>query len=57
MEPSSGMENVRSSPAIRCLVTILITVLLGTPAMSVELFRYRDAAKDGGTLKYVFKGG
>jgi hypothetical protein len=23
----------------------------------VELFRYRDAAKDGGTLEYVFDGG
>ena len=25
--------------------------------MSVELFRYRGAAKDGGTLEYVFEGG
>ena len=25
--------------------------------MSVELFRYRGAAKDGGTLEYVFQGG
>jgi hypothetical protein len=23
--------------------------------MSVELFRYRGAAKDGGTLEYVFE--
>jgi hypothetical protein len=25
--------------------------------MSVELFRYRGAAKDGGTLEYVFDAG
>jgi hypothetical protein len=25
--------------------------------MSVELFQYRGAAKDGGTLEYVFEGG
>jgi hypothetical protein len=30
-----------------------VTVL----ATSVELFRYRDAAKDGGTLEYLFEGG
>ena len=29
--------------------------LLTIPAMSVELFRYRGAAKDGGTLEYVFE--
>ena len=40
-----------------CLATILITLLLAVPAMSVELFRYRGAAKDGGTLEYVFDGG
>jgi hypothetical protein len=28
--------------------------MLATPALSVELFRYRGAAKDGGTLEYVF---
>ena len=39
------------------LATILITLLLAVPAMSVELFRYRGAAKDGGTLEYVFEGG
>jgi hypothetical protein len=37
--------------------TILITLLLTVPAMSVELFRYRGAAKDGGTLEYAFEGG
>jgi hypothetical protein len=31
--------------------------LLAVPAISVELFRYRGAAKDGGTLEYVFEGG
>ena len=39
------------------LTTILITLLLAVPAMSVELFRYRGAAKDGGTLEYVFDAG
>src|SRR6202023_1754174 len=37
--------------------TILITFMLAVPAMSVELFRYRGAAKDGGTLEYVFEAG
>ena len=35
--------------------TILITFLLAVPAMSVELFRYRGAAMDGGTLEYIFE--
>jgi hypothetical protein len=39
------------------LLTILITLLLAVPAMSVELFRYRGAARDGGTLEYVFDAG
>ena len=39
------------------LATILITLLLAAPEMSVELFRYRGAAKDGGTLEYVFEAG
>src|ERR1700681_3806321 len=39
------------------LATILITLLLATPAFAVELFRYRGAAKDGGTLEYVFEAG
>jgi hypothetical protein len=30
-------------------------VALSVPAFSVELFRYRGAAKDGGTLEYVFE--
>jgi hypothetical protein len=37
--------------------TILITLLLAVPAMPAELFRYRGAAKDGGTLEYVFDAG
>ena len=47
----------RNDGPMRSLATILITLLLGLPAMSVELFRYRGAAKDGGTLEYVFEGG
>src|SRR6202795_1083864 len=42
---------------MRHLATILITLLLAVPAMSVELFRYRGAASDGGTLEYVFEAG
>jgi hypothetical protein len=42
---------------MRYLATILIALLLVVSAMSVELFRYRGAAKDGGTLEYVFEGG
>ena len=35
----------------RAILTIaLITLLLAVPAMSVELFQYRGAATDGGTL-------
>src|ERR1700730_5644959 len=39
---------------VRLLILALI-VMLATPAFSVELFRYRGAAKDGGTLEYVFE--
>jgi hypothetical protein len=39
------------------LATFLITLLLATPAFAVELFRYRGAAKDGGTLEYLFEAG
>jgi hypothetical protein len=42
---------------MRYLATILITLSLMVPAISVELFRYRGAAKDGGTLEYVFEAG
>jgi hypothetical protein len=34
---------------------LLILFLLATSAMSGELFRYRGAARDGGTLEYVFE--
>jgi hypothetical protein len=37
------------------LTTILITFLLAVSAMSVELFQYRGAAMDGGTLEYIFE--
>jgi hypothetical protein len=40
---------------LRFLAAILISVLLALPALSVELYRYRGAAKDGGTLEYVFE--
>jgi len=39
------------------LSTVLLTLLLAVPAMSVELFRYRGATRDGGTLEYVFEAG
>jgi hypothetical protein len=42
---------------LNCIATLIFILLLATPAMSVELFRYRGAAKDGGTLEYVFEGG
>jgi hypothetical protein len=43
--------------ALRYLATTLTILLLAIPAMSVELFRYRGAPKDGGTLEYVFEAG
>src|ERR1700724_462903 len=39
------------------IATILITLFLSVPAISTELFRYRGAAKDGGTLEYFFEAG
>ena len=42
---------------MRYLATGLVTLLLSLPALSVELFQYRCAAKDGGTLEYVFEAG
>jgi hypothetical protein len=32
-----------------------VFVMLATPAFAVELFRYRGAARDGGTQEYVFE--
>ena len=47
------MNGVKAVPlSIRAFV-----VMLATPAFAVELFRYRGAAKDGGTLEYVFEAG
>jgi hypothetical protein len=45
--------------AMRYLSTFLIVLSMILPAMSVELFRYRGAAKDGGsgTLEYIFEAG
>src|ERR1700720_989959 len=43
--------------AMRYLYTFLILLSMTLPAISVELFRYRGAAKDGGTLEYVFEAG
>jgi hypothetical protein len=34
---------------------VFIVCMLVTPAFAVELFRYRGAAMDGGTLEYVFE--
>jgi hypothetical protein len=42
---------------MRFLAPIVLGLLLSVSAMSVELFRYRGAAKDGGTLEYVFEAG
>ena len=40
--------------AVRYLATIIVALMLAVPVIAVELFRYRGAAKDGGTLEYVF---
>jgi hypothetical protein len=39
------------------LSILAVILMLATPAFAVELFRYRGAAKDGGTLEYVFEAG
>jgi hypothetical protein len=36
-------------------ITIMRARVVAIPAFSVELFRYRGAAKDGGTLEYADK--
>ena len=41
--------------AVRYLAPVIVALMLSVPAMSVELFRYRGAAKNGGTLEYVFE--
>jgi hypothetical protein len=40
---------------VRYFATLLILVALSVPAMAIELFRYQGAARDGGTLEYVFE--
>jgi hypothetical protein len=52
---ASRYDEGRWKQSMRYLAAILITLLLATPAMSVELFRYRGAAMDGGTLEYIFE--
>jgi hypothetical protein len=43
---------------LKCVLANNATILLmATPVFAVELFRYRGAAKDGGTLEYVFEAG
>jgi hypothetical protein len=37
------------------LATTLIALLLANPALSTELFRYRGAAMDGGTLNRILE--
>jgi hypothetical protein len=37
------------------LTILAVFVMLATPALAVELFRYGGAARDGGTLEYVFE--
>jgi hypothetical protein len=39
------------------VATIVATLLLAVPAISVELSRYLSAAKDGDSLDFVFSGG
>jgi hypothetical protein len=39
------------------LLALAVILISATPAFSIELFRYRGAAKDGGTLEYVFEAG
>jgi hypothetical protein len=40
---------------VRCAPVILFTLLQALPASSAELFRYLGAARDGGTLEYIFE--
>ena len=39
----------------KTLATFLVSLMLAIPSMAVELFRYRGAARDGGTLEYIFE--
>jgi hypothetical protein len=35
--------------------TVTILFVLVAPAIPAELFRYRGAARDGGTLEFIFE--
>ncbi len=37
------------------LSILTVFLLLSIPAFAFELFRYRGAARDGGTLEYIFE--
>ena len=39
------------------LTFVAMLTMVAVPARSAELFRYLGAAKDGGTLEYVFEAG
>jgi hypothetical protein len=53
---SKGIRKTRTSHLLfmRYLAAVLLNLLLADSVWSVELFRYRGAAKDGGTLEYIF---
>jgi hypothetical protein len=40
---------------VRFVTVILLSVLLTLPALSVELFCYRGAGRDGGTLEFTLE--
>jgi hypothetical protein len=39
------------------ILAVFVALTPTIPAKSAELFRYRGAAKDGGTLEYIFEAG
>jgi hypothetical protein len=45
----------RRSHLMNNIAALLVFVSLAVPATAVELFRYGGAARDGGTLEYVFE--
>jgi hypothetical protein len=55
LAPGYGEGMIKADDALTC--NILITLLVVVPAMSAELFRHLGAAKDLGTLEYVFDAG
>jgi hypothetical protein len=52
----SGSRVAQDAEAVRLLILVAF-VMAATPVFSIELFRYRGAAKDGGTLEYIFEAG